>query len=99
MPWTHSISYIHFNPNPPVKGQILLIEYGGYLKKKLPEGLRINLIASFNSATIIHKRIDLCDDSLKSDGDCLVEPGRYDLTKEIKISEKFREYNTRGTYH
>ncbi|KAI7894188.1 MD-2-related lipid-recognition domain-containing protein [Mucor mucedo] len=89
----HSISYVHFNPNPPVKGQKLFIEYGGYLKERLPKGTRINLIASFNSVPVIHKKINLCEDTLKSVGDCPLEPGRYDLTKEVGISEDLPDGN------
>lgn len=89
--WIQSISYIRFIPNPPIKGQKLLIEYGGYLNESVPQGTHINLSAYFNSTPVIHRKIDLCNDTLKSVGDCPLEAGEFALTKEIGISDALRK--------
>lgn len=80
------------NPNPPVKGQKVLVEYNGHLDEKVPQGSFINLLVNYGSVPIIQERFDLCNDTLKAVGKCPFETGNYKLSTIIDIPDNLRKY-------
>ncbi|KAI9272350.1 ML domain-containing protein [Helicostylum pulchrum] len=80
-------NYIRLNPNPPVKGQKVLVEYGGYLNEKVPQGSFINLLVNYGSIPIIQERFDLCNDTLIAIGKCPFETGNYNLSTRINVPD------------
>ncbi|KAI8090845.1 hypothetical protein BDF21DRAFT_449850 [Thamnidium elegans] len=78
-------NYIRLNPNPPVKGQKALVEYGGHLNEKVPQGSFVNLLVNYVSVPIIQERFDLCNDTLKVIRKCSFEIGNYNLSTRIDV--------------
>ncbi|KAG1455638.1 hypothetical protein G6F56_007018 [Rhizopus delemar] len=56
-----TIEYIRLNPEIPVKGQKLEIDFKGYLSEQVPEGTKVEIIVKLGLIQLIRKTFDFCE--------------------------------------
>ncbi|KAI8636461.1 ML domain-containing protein [Parasitella parasitica] len=79
------IDYIKLNPNPPIKGQMLNIEFSGYLEEEVPRYSYIDLSVKLGFFEVIHTKIDLCSEALIHGPSCPVTIGPYHYSTNIMV--------------
>ncbi|CEP11370.1 hypothetical protein [Parasitella parasitica] len=82
---TFKIDYIKLNPNPPIKGQKLNIEFSGYLEEEVPRYSYIDLSVKLGFFEVIRTQIDLCSEVLIHGPSCPVTTGPYHYSTNIMV--------------
>jgi len=78
------VSY-QLNPNPPLKGEVLVIDAEGFLKEDVVQGAVINLIVKIGVIKLLTKELDFCEESAKIDKPCPLKAGEQFLHHEVEL--------------
>ncbi|KAF8943869.1 Phosphatidylglycerol/phosphatidylinositol transfer protein [Haplosporangium gracile] len=78
------VSY-QLNPNPPLKGEVLVIDAEGFLKEDVVQGAVINLIVKIGLIKLLTKKLDFCEESAKIDKPCPLKAGEQFLHHEVEL--------------
>ncbi|KAK3840199.1 MAG: putative phosphatidylglycerol/phosphatidylinositol transfer protein [Linnemannia elongata] len=81
------VSY-SLNPNPPLKGEVLVIDAEGVLKEDVVEGAKINLIVKVGLIKLLTKELDFCEESAKIDKPCPLKKGQQFLHHEVELPKE-----------
>ncbi|KAG1190194.1 hypothetical protein G6F36_003308 [Rhizopus arrhizus] len=65
-----TIEYIRLNPEVPVKGKNLEIEFKGYLSEQVPEGTQVEIVVKLGLVQLLKRKFDFCDKIQEIDEKC-----------------------------
>ncbi|KAI7862049.1 ML domain-containing protein [Spinellus fusiger] len=83
------IKDITLTPDPPVKGQLLTVDFSGFLKEPVENGTYIDVAIKYGLVQIIHKRFDFCNEVAdKVDEACPIPEGPLVFHKEIELPKE-----------
>ncbi|KAI8375323.1 ML domain-containing protein [Choanephora cucurbitarum] len=83
-----SIDYIGLNPDPPVKGQDLQIDFKGYLSETVPNGTYVQIVVKYGVVRLIQKKFDLCEKIEEVDEKCPIPQGNLEFTKVVALPKE-----------
>ncbi|KAF9153540.1 Phosphatidylglycerol/phosphatidylinositol transfer protein [Linnemannia schmuckeri] len=81
------VSY-QLNPNPPLKGEVLVIDAEGFLKEDVVNGAKINLMVKVGVIKLLTKELDFCEESAKIDKPCPLKAGEQFLHHEVELPKE-----------
>ncbi|KAF9932135.1 Phosphatidylglycerol/phosphatidylinositol transfer protein [Linnemannia zychae] len=82
------IEYVNLNPNPPLKGETLVIDAKGHLSEPVVEGAKISLLVKVGLIKLLTKELDFCEESAKIDKPCPLEAGDHYLYHEVDLPKE-----------
>ncbi|KAJ1981646.1 hypothetical protein H4R34_001994 [Dimargaris verticillata] len=83
-----TIDSVKLSPDPPHKGQSLLIEGSGRLSEDIVEGSFVDVTVKWGVIVLIRKRYQLCDLAGEIDEKCPVKQGKVTIKKAIDIPKE-----------
>ncbi|CAB4253208.1 similar to Saccharomyces cerevisiae YDL046W NPC2 Functional homolog of human NPC2/He1 [Maudiozyma barnettii] len=85
------ISAVVLSPNPPERGNELLITATGEVKTTIKEGAYVDVEVRLGYIKLLTQTFDLCEVLKENDVNgltCPVKPGVYDLKKKVEIPDE-----------
>jgi ML domain len=76
------------NPDPPVKGETLSVDFKGYLKETVEEGAYVDVLVKYGVVKILQKRFDLCEQAGQVNKSCPVEKGDFTIDKDVELPKE-----------
>lgn len=86
-----SIDYVTLNPDPPIKGQNLEIDFKGYLSETVPNGTVVELLVKYGVVKLLQKKFDFCDEIQKVDEICPIPEGDLTFHKQVELPKDIRK--------
>ncbi|KAI8878543.1 hypothetical protein K501DRAFT_258368 [Backusella circina FSU 941] len=83
-----TIDYIHLNPDPPVRGQDLEIDFKGFLSESVPNGTTVEIMVKYGVVKLIQKKYDFCDVIQQVDEKCPIPEGTLRLHKVVSLPKE-----------
>ncbi|KAI9775873.1 MAG: Phosphatidylglycerol/phosphatidylinositol transfer protein [Geoglossum umbratile] len=83
-----TIYRIDLKPNPPDRGQTLVIEARGKLREDVEEGAYVNLQVKYGLIRLVHTTADLCEQIKNVDLKCPLEKGEVVMTKAVDLPKE-----------
>ncbi|KAI8339721.1 ML domain-containing protein [Chlamydoabsidia padenii] len=80
-----TIDYIRLNPDPPVKGKNLHIDFKGSLKETVEDGAYINIVVKYGLVQLLKKSFDLCEEIQKIDKACPLKKGPIEISRDVEL--------------
>ncbi|EIE81459.1 hypothetical protein RO3G_06164 [Rhizopus delemar RA 99-880] len=80
-----TIEYIRLNPEIPVRGKNLEIDFKGYLSEQVPEGTQVEIVVKLGLVQLLRKRFDFCDKIQEIDEKCPIPEGEVTFHKEVEL--------------
>ncbi|KAK3826209.1 MAG: phosphatidylinositol transfer protein [Linnemannia gamsii] len=82
------IEYVNLNPNPPLKGEVLVIDAKGFLQEDVVEGAKIFLVVKLGLIKLLTKELDFCEESVKINKPCPLKAGDQVLYHEVELPKE-----------
>ncbi|KAI8373157.1 ML domain-containing protein [Radiomyces spectabilis] len=79
------IDYITLDPDPPMRGQNLTIDFKGTLSKEVPEGTVAHVEVKFGRISLLRKDFDLCHEIENLEEHCPIPKGELVFTKQVTL--------------
>ncbi|KAI8984331.1 ML domain-containing protein [Mycotypha africana] len=79
------IDYINLNPDPPLRGTDLEIEFKGFLKETVPEGTKVQIMVKFGVVRLLQKEFDFCDKIQEIGEKCPIPKGELKFKKVVSL--------------
>ncbi|KAI8064658.1 MD-2-related lipid-recognition domain-containing protein [Gongronella butleri] len=95
------IDYINLNPDPPVRGEILKIEFKGNLKEQVDDGAYVLITVKYGLVQLLKKKFDFCEEIVKVDEQCPLEKGKLVFNKDVELPKEIPPqyfFSTQGKY-
>lgn len=86
------IDYIRLNPDPPVKGKTLHIDFKGTLSEPVTEGAYVVVQVKFGLVQLIKKTFDLCEEIEKIDKKCPLDKGPIEISRDVDLPRAIRKF-------
>ncbi|KAG0742039.1 hypothetical protein G6F57_006530 [Rhizopus arrhizus] len=86
-----TIEYIRLNPEVPVKGKNLEIEFKGYLSEQVPEGTQVEIVVKLGLVQLLKRKFDFCDKIQEIDEKCPIPEGEVTFHKEVELPNQIRK--------
>ncbi|KAI8990346.1 ML domain-containing protein [Pilobolus umbonatus] len=83
-----TIDYVYLNPDPPVKGEDLTIDFKGYLSESVPNGTTVEVVVKYGLVQLIKKKFDFCDKIQEVDEKCPIPEGELTFTKVVALPKE-----------
>ncbi|KAI7907477.1 ML domain-containing protein [Cokeromyces recurvatus] len=83
-----TIDYISLNPDPPVKGKDLVIDFKGYLSETVPNGTVVEIIVKFGVVKLLQKKFDFCDKIQEVGEKCPIPQGELLFNKVVSLPKE-----------
>ncbi|CAO3622561.1 unnamed protein product [Mucor hiemalis] len=83
-----TIDYVTLNPDPPVKGQDLTIDFKGTLSETVPNGTVVEIIVKYGVVKLIQKKFDFCDKIQEVDEKCPIPEGDLTFNKVVALPKE-----------
>ncbi|ORX48849.1 hypothetical protein DM01DRAFT_1409743 [Hesseltinella vesiculosa] len=82
------IEYIKLNPDPPLRGEKLYINFKGTLKKTVDEGAYALITVKYGVVQLLKKKFDLCKEIKSLDENCPLEEGELTFQKDVDLPKE-----------
>ena len=79
------------NPEVPVKGKNLEIEFKGYLSEQVPEGTQVEIVVKLGLVQLLKRKFDFCDKIQEIDEKCPIPEGEVTFHKEVELPNQIRK--------
>ncbi|KAJ3292122.1 Phosphatidylglycerol/phosphatidylinositol transfer protein [Borealophlyctis nickersoniae] len=79
------LDYIKITPDPPQRGQPLLIDVKGNLDEKVDKGAYAQVTVKLGIIKLLDSRLDLCDEAKNLNVTCPIEKGEQQITRTVDL--------------
>ncbi|BFZ63019.1 Phosphatidylglycerol/phosphatidylinositol transfer protein [Saitoella coloradoensis] len=84
-----NVTFINTSPNPPVAGEVMIVDAAGLVKQEIRNGSYIDLEVKYGLIRLIKQQFDLCEQLSEHVGiQCPVAPGELQATKEVELPKQ-----------
>ncbi|KAJ1661143.1 Phosphatidylglycerol/phosphatidylinositol transfer protein [Dispira simplex] len=80
-----TIENVELNPDPPSKGNQLVIKGSGTVHQTIHEGSIVKITVKYGFIKLLTKQYQLCDLVKEINQTCPIQPGQLSFTKEVDI--------------
>ncbi|KAJ1969062.1 Phosphatidylglycerol/phosphatidylinositol transfer protein [Dispira parvispora] len=80
-----TIDSVELSPDPPSKGNRLVIKGSGTVHQTIHEGSIVKITVKYGFIKLLTKEYQLCDLVKEIDQTCPIQPGHLSFTKEVDI--------------
>lgn len=79
------------NPDPPLKGKTLHIDFKGTLSETVTDGAYVVVQVKYGLIQLIKKTFDLCEEIEKIDEKCPLEKGPIQISRDVDLPKAIRK--------